>query len=249
MRASSTFLAACFAALLPFGASRARAFTITPDFELPGAWDPDQIALVQQAITDWTSHVSFPDANDQNIPIMFYMISAGTKKGAYIAQWQYEEDAPVPYPYSPDITHFIAINSSFLSQDSFSLDPPPSDQFDMLTAIEHELAHVLGFSPGVYSTGNWSALISNGIFDAGGLNVPMNADNAHTNLPDDLMYFSLPQGVRRDISNTDLQMLSLAYGYSVTPIPEPASLSLLALTSALLLRRRPKFIAKCNVKK
>ncbi len=51
------------------------------------------------------------------------------------------------------------------------------------------------------------------------------------------MVVALPNSIRRDISTTDLQMLSLAYGYSVV-IPEPASIGLLGFAGIVLLRRR-----------
>lgn len=223
------------AALLPLlAASAAHAFTITPDYQAPQDWTPDQQAVLQQAITDWTSDIAFADGNTQNINVTVYMTDAG--EGTYLAQWQFGGTLPGEFPYSPGISDWIAVNTFYLSQDSFALTGPvPSDEYDMLTVFRHELGHMLGFAPGVYD--NWSPLISNNIFDPNGLAIPMNADGAHVDLPDDLMYFSLDPGVRKDISTTDLAMLSTAYGYTITAAPEPASLAIFTLALFPLLKR------------
>jgi hypothetical protein len=97
----------------------------------------------------------------------------------------------------------------------------------------------LGFTDRVYldnGIDRWTSHIADSTFDPGGLNVPMRADGTHVNQPGDLMYYQLLKGVRKDISATDVAMLSLAYGYA--PVPEPASLAVLGVGAMVLLRRR-----------
>lgn len=56
----------------------------------------------------------------------------------------------------------------------------------------------------------------------------------------DLMSPGIAPGVRRDISGTDLQMLSQAYGYTLAAVPEPAAMTALLVggCGAVLGRRR-----------
>jgi hypothetical protein len=232
--ASLTLVLAFFSA----GQNNLQAFTITSDFSdsSAGSWTDSQRAVVNQAITNWTSRLSFAGANDQDVPIEFYFTSAGTASGSYLAQWQFLIDSSVPFPYSPGITQFVAINSDYLPSDCFILDGPAPGKYDMLTVITHELGHALGFASDIYD--NWRPHIIQNVFDPGGLNVPMMADGAHVNVAGDLMAPTLGQGVRRSISDTDLSMLAMAYGYSITPAPEPTSLLVLGLGAASLLLHR-----------
>jgi hypothetical protein len=216
--------------------SVAGAFTITPTFS-GDSWTNSQQSVVFQAITDWTSRLQFPDGNIQDIPITFQLTPVGTQSGAFLAQWQYQGDIPVPHPYSPDITHTIVINSSFQSVESYSLQGPVAGQYDMLTAIRHELGHSLGFVADAYADSTWLLHVAGGAFDPGGLNVPIMEDCAHVNNSTDLMYYALPTGVRRDISDTDVAMLSLGYGYTIILAPEPASCCILALPAFFLFSR------------
>jgi hypothetical protein len=229
----------------------ARAMIITPVFMNPddGApWTAQQKAVVQQAITDWTSRIAFADGNNQRISINFYFTSAGTGPGTYLTQWQYSETNIAQFPYSPTITHDIAVNSDYLPLDSFSLTGPIIG-YDMLTAMEHELGHMFGFAPGAYfdsnvSANKWLSHVTDHVFDPDGLNVPLFPDDAHVNVPGDLMFSTLGQGERRPISDRDLQMLSLAYGYTILPVPECGTLGLLAAACTFLLRRRRQSTAK-----
>lgn len=236
---------------LATAAATGRAFTITPTYQNLNptvTWTDDEMAVVNQAITDWTSHVAFADGNTQDIPVTFKLVSAGTGPGAFLTQWSFNQTVLTAFPYSPGITHTISLNTDFLSVDSFSLDGPVVGEYDILTAMEHEIGHMLGFAPGVYDTdpfspNEWNVHLSSTpdglVFDAGGLNVPMNPDGAHVDLPDDLMYTSLGGDTRRAISETDLDMLALAYGYTITPVPEAGSLMILVAGSGgILLRRR-----------
>src|SRR5271165_6204632 len=79
--------------------SGAHAFTITPFYPDAASWTAPEMAVVQQAITDWTSDLAFNGANHQDIPIGFSFISAGT---SYIAQWQgaLVDPGHSQYPYS-----------------------------------------------------------------------------------------------------------------------------------------------------
>jgi hypothetical protein len=230
-----------------FGGQRpARAMIITPTFTNPfvgNAWTSQEEAVVYQAISDWTSRIAFADGNNQQINVNFYFTSAGTGAGTYLTQWQYSETNIAQFPYSPTITHNIAVNSDYLPLDSFSLAGPVTGEYDMLTAIEHEIGHMMGFAPGAYfdspvSDNKWTSHIINHVFDPGGLNVPLFPDDAHVDVAGDLMYSSLGPDERRPISDRDLQMLALAYGYTILPIPEAGTLGLLLVGSALFLRRR-----------
>src|SRR5207253_103842 len=112
------------------------------------------------------------------------------------------------------------------------------------TVISHEMGHALGFTPGIYRDQSfvdpWNSHIVNNIFDPGGLNVSMTGDHGHVNVPGDLMYFQLGTGVRENITDSDLAMLSMAYGFSFTPVPvpEPATLGVAAAGVGMLLMRR-----------
>jgi hypothetical protein len=227
---------AIWLALLAADVSVTGAFTITPTFS-GNSWTVPQQFVVYQAITDWTSRLQFPDGNHQDIPITFQLTPVGTQSGAFLAQWQYQGDIPVPHPYSLDIAHIIVINSSFQSVESYSLQGPVVGQYDMLSAIRHELGHALGFVADAYTDNTWLQHVAGGTFDPGGLNVPIMEDCAHVNNSTDLMYYALPTGVRRDISDTDVAMLSLGYGYTVVLAPEPASFYLLALPAFFLFSR------------
>jgi hypothetical protein len=219
---------------------------ITPIFINPDAgspWTAQQQAVVNQAISDWTSRVAFANGNNQHISINFYFTPAGTGPGTYLTQWQYTETNIAQFPYSPTITHNVAVNSDYLPLDSFSVAGPVSGEYDMLTAIEHELGHMMGFAPGAYfdsavSDNKWLSHVTDHDFDPAGLNVPLFPDDAHVNVAGDLMFSTLGPGVRRPISDRDLQMLSLAYGYTILPVPECGTLGLLA-AAFLLHRRRP----------
>ena len=225
----------------------AHAFIITPIYitNITGTFSPQEQALVNQAAADWTSRLSLGGGNNQNISVRFQLDHGGTDPnfGAFLGQWTYlTSGGSISSPYDSNITQVITLNVDFLPQFYEGLAPPsPTDGYDVLTILRHELGHMLGFYPGLYSDANgdkWASHITGTTFDPAGLNVPMNADLAHTNVPGDLMYFSLPQGIRRDVSDTNLQMLSLAEGYSVLPVPEPAALSCLLPLAITLLRRR-----------
>src|SRR5262245_44208758 len=112
------------------------AFTITPVYMVPEDWSPTQMAVIQAAITDWTSHVSFADGNKQNIPVNFYFAAAGTGTGSYLTQWQFTFPVPqvAPFPYSPSIAHYIVVNSDYIPQDSFDVNGPVDGKYDMFTA-------------------------------------------------------------------------------------------------------------------
>lgn len=233
MLARSFMTAALLATAL---APVAQAFVITPVYENPADWNATEKALISHAIADWQT-VTADTAPDQAMAVTFRRVNAGL--GTYLGQWQFGGQIPTAFPYSPGLIHHVYINAAYTDLMSFSADAPPSDKYDFLTLVRHELGHALGFADRLYLEGGqdrWMSRISDNTFDAGGLNVPMRADGTHVNLPDDLMHYQLVKGVRKDISATDIAMLSLAYGY--TPIPEPASLTLLAAGALLLVRRR-----------
>ena len=229
-------------------ASAAHAFTITPIYDAPENWSADKQAVVQQAITNWTSNLSFGENDGRNLDIHFDMVNAGTGAGSYLSQWAPFRLQGVEAPYSEGIVHTIHVNSAYLPIASFSLDGPEAGKYDMLTVLSHEMGHALGFAPGIYMDQSfidpWNSRIhpQSGVFDQGGLNVLMAGDHAHIGTPGDLMYFSLGPNTRVNVSDTDLAMLSLAYGFSFTPVasvPEPASLGVLAIgIGALAMRRR-----------
>ncbi len=242
MQRSALIAAVAFSLAL---STAAHAFVITPVYADPTVWTADQMAVISAAADDWTSRLALDNGNNQDIHVNFTQISDGTAPGAILAAWFSTGTNNAFNTYSSSLTHHIEINTSFSSVESYSLAPPTpgANQYDMFTVILHEMGHALGFYSDLYfdqGVNRWTSLISNGAFDPGGLNVPMDDDNNHVDLPSDLMYFSLPTDSRKDISDTDIAMLSRAYGFSALPVPEPASLSLLALGAfTLLTRRRP----------
>jgi len=236
--------AAMLLALATACAPALHAFTITPVYAIPEAWSAQEQAVIGRAISDWTGSLAFNNGNQQNININFYRVTAPTS--AFLANWQFGGVVPTSYPYSPGIVHSVYVNDAFAPLFSANLDPTPDpNAYDFLTIIRHELGHALGFTDRIYldnGTDRWTSHITDYVFDPGGLNVPMRQiDGIHVDLPDDLMYYQLPKGIRKDISPTDLAMLSLAYGFTpLVPIPEPASLPLLAAATLLLTRRRAR---------
>ena len=226
------------------------ALTINPTF-VNGAgetWTTERIGVVTQAISDWGNSI----LDNYSIDVTFGFTNAGDN--GYLAQWSgsysyYTGDDIMPW--SSSVSHSINFNADWFDNSTYSwFDSTPLtdgdltlSHYDMLSVARHELGHVLGFVDGFYvnniDTGAeelvWDNLIdSNNIFDSGGLNVEMhfdeygNPDRAHTLNAGityhDLMNAGIFNGERRDISSIDLEMLSLAYGYTiVSAVPVPAA--------------------------
>ena len=224
--------------------------TINPTFANGAGqtWTAERIGVVTQAITDWGNSI----LDDYSIDVTFGFTNAGDN--GYLAQWSgsysyYTGDNIMPW--SSSVNHTVNFNADWFDNSNYSwFDSTPltdddltSNHIDMLSVARHELGHVLGFVDGFYVNNIdtaaeelvWDNLIdNNNIFDAGGLNVEMhfdeygNPDSAHIlndgSISSYLMNPYIPNGIRYDISYTELQMLSKAYGYTIiSAVPIPAA--------------------------
>ncbi|MEQ1826976.1 MAG: hypothetical protein ABL921_13560 [Pirellula sp.] len=223
-------------------------------------WNSTTQGVVQQAINDWRQVFSGVNGATQAINFNVSFSNAGT--GGYLGQWQGSFSAfpgDSVRPWSLGTTHNIFFNADMLNaalSNKLWFDPTPTtsgDQpasdWDALSVARHEIGHMLGFSTlykdnvfQINQTDPWASRIVGNIFDPAGLNVLMNADQAHLATPTgNLMSPSLLNGVRIGISGTEASMLSLAYGYNITAVPETSSLLLLcALIPLAVIRFRNK---------
>jgi hypothetical protein len=245
---SALLLAAVFlfAGLTP----AARAVTINASFQNePGgqSWTAVQKNVIQQAIADWQT--ALPESHTINVTFDF--TRAGTS--GYLGQWWGNYSLPQGtdiYPWTSGVTQTIHLNADVFTGTNYVWwDPTPtvgSDlpfaAWDALSVIRHEIGHMMGITNNFYKDNvgqpqefdKWSTHISGTVFDpgAGKLNVPLASTSDLAHLLDsgstarDLMVPALVNGGRRSISATDLNMLRVAYNYSiVTPPPQPTSTS------------------------
>jgi hypothetical protein len=154
-------------------------------------------------------------------------------------------------------------NEEFVSTDDPSYFPgrrpgPAGQDFDLLTIVHHELAHILGFSTfytRFASRVGPSEFGSLRKYQGSTVSTILTAENQGTHLFDaqlsdayafhfpDLMTSFQSRGERLLPSTLDLLILSDAFGYTVslpaTPIPEPLPFGLTAISCiALAFRRR-----------
>src|SRR5271165_6054125 len=96
----------------------AHAFTITPAFttNTAQAWDANSMAIVNQAISDWTSVLSYTDPN-QNINMTFQFLDGGSdpfNSMTYLGSWRGIINSPPTgtnvFPYTPEVNHLVKIN-------------------------------------------------------------------------------------------------------------------------------------------
>jgi len=226
----------------------AQAMIISPTY-VDGSgqtWDATRMGVIQQAIDDWQSLI----LDEQTINITFDFTNAGSS--GYLAQWAGSFSVLKGtdlYPWTPGVTHTISFNADFFTGSHYTWWDPtpatsedqPSAAFDALSVARHELGHALGFADNFYydnfstidSIDKWTSHITETTFDPGGLDVSMASASNLSHVLDggetagDLMVPALPNGMRRDISTTDLNMLQLAYGYQL--VPEPSTLVLLVI--------------------
>lgn len=214
------------------------AITIVPTFQnntslgTVGTWTTTEEQVVNQAISDWEGRIQ----DNHTVAITFQFTSVGT--GSYLAQWNGNFTVNFGtniYPWTPGVTHVVDVNTSFMNpsatnQLQFTTGTLSPNNWDALSVLRHELGHAMGFVTSFYDNNfgqagqydKWGMHISpTNVFDPGGLNVQMEADNQHTansgSTANDLMNSQILNGIRRGITTTDLQMLELAYGYDMVP--------------------------------
>jgi hypothetical protein len=223
------------------------AAVITPTFSAD--YTAQEKSAAQAAIDEWQSMIrdNYTFANVQfEIGTDVPGALAGTLVGTVpqpISGWQMS--GPVLKPWDPSVLIRIQLNTNYISQMSFDAGSPPDpNRYDALTIFRHELCHGLGFD-------EWYADFSAKLTDGPGANRTYNGTGfsveftgtsqgthiADANYPGDLMVPTLGTGVRRDISEIDLTILSDAYGYTV---PEPASVGWVLFTLAILHRRNAR---------
>ncbi len=174
-------LAVAFAVVLSSG--QVQAFTITPAFNTTTsqAWDANSMAVVNTAISDWTSLLSYSDPN-QNINMNFLFLPAGQNPfTTFLGLWTSQGSSAAPtgtsvFPYSPNVMHTVEINSDLMTarngginypdyltlafnQSAPNPNPDPtSTQWDALTVVRKTIGQALGFTLNyVDSAGNLSA--------------------------------------------------------------------------------------------
>lgn len=129
---------------------------------------------------------------------------------------------------------------------NWTLGNPISGMDDALDTLKHEVGHALGFTVLIPAFANHVITVAgNRFYDVGGDEVFNNSDmdlvddpSDGTHTPTGLMAPSTPAGIRNHPTSELAYILHDAYGYC---IPEPMTLSLLALGGLLLRRRRKSF--------
>jgi hypothetical protein len=174
------------------------------------------------AVADWESAIP------NNITFSNVYMQNGTDIGTALASTAIEyAGGYMPYPtqpwYSQYTAQIIEFNSNYLSQTSFDpVNPVPAGMYDGLSIFLHELGHALGFSDqyAAFSANLTTDGSGNRFYADGPLVVGLTPYSQGTHIsdsryPNDLMVANLGTGVRRGISNVDLQVLSDAYGYTI----------------------------------
>ena len=154
----------------------AHAFTITPTFNTnagsstpPVVWDANSMAVVNQAISDWTNLLSYSDPN-QNINMNFLFVpEGGNPFTTQLGQWTNQGSGSNPagtnvFPYTPTVKHTVLINSDLVNprnggvnypdyltlafnQAAPNPNPDPnSTQWDALTVVRKTIGQALGFA-------------------------------------------------------------------------------------------------------
>ncbi len=218
------------------------ALVINPTF-VNGAgqlWTTSEETVVDEAIQSWTSRI----LDNQTVNVTLDFTNAGTGSSTYLGEavTSFSETAGTNiYPWTPGVTQVIHINAdamttgvggdmlAFIDQSA----TVPSNEFDALSILRHEMGHMMGFTDQIYynnfdtpsQVDKYASHVTisgtSAIFDAGGLNIPLDSstDIVHTSpsgiTAGDLMNPALPNGTRRDISQIDLNVLHLAYGYQI----------------------------------
>ncbi|WP_404307184.1 hypothetical protein [Neorhodopirellula lusitana] len=229
------------------------ALILNPTFDNSGAatWDAAREGVVNQAIADWQNvitGISDGMGGITDITVNFN-VDFTDVAGSYLGQWSGGASAFLGADIRPweatdgsyNVTHDIHFNAAyFTGANQLWFDPTPTDDgldkafadWDALTVARHEIGHMLGFS-GLYSdefgtaaeSNPWSDLIDGEVFDPTGLSIAMEpGDVGH--VLDDALLMDTALGnneYRIGISQTEAQMLSLAYGYTLnaTAVPEP----------------------------
>ena len=223
-------------------ATPSQALQITPLFvDAAGeSWTQERQDVVWQGIADWTSLI----LDDQSFDITFTFAAEGSE--GYLGLWQASYsyfDGDNVLPWYDGVEHTVLFNVDLFSGDNYiwwGLDAQeqPFEAWDALTVVRHEIGHALGYT-GLYGnnygvTGEeyryYDLWVSGSTFDAGGLNIALasEGDTYHVSMDyENLMSPALVNGVRRDIEPMNLDMLELAYGYSI--IPEPGLFGLLVI--------------------
>lgn len=248
---------------------------LSPDFENSAGetWDSVRTGVINQAIMDWQGVIGGvldTQGSVQTVGVDF-TVNFATAGDTYLGQWSGSFttfNGNDVRPWDSFVEHTITFNADFFNGDSSSLwwDPSPDDDgsdkafadWDALTVARHEIGHMLGFTSlyrDDFNTGiesnPWTDLIEGDVFDPTGLNVSMEpGDPAHVLVDELLMDTELSNAEGRiGISNTELGMLSKAYGYSVTAIPEPSgglALLWLAMLRLSFVRSAREFIARAR---
>jgi hypothetical protein len=220
---------------LLLAASVAEALTIQPTYvnAVGETWTAERVGVIERAVLEWEQFI----LEDRTVEIDFSFANGGD---SYLGRWAGSGSAPKGtdiYPWTSGVEHDIAFNADkFDTTPYLWWDPSPTtssdrqwDQWDALSVARHEIAHALGFGDGFWwddsgrpwQSDRWMQQIdASGVFDAGGLNVQMYGDNSHVDPNgehgNDLMTPALVNGVRRNISSVNVEMLSLAHGYQTT---------------------------------
>jgi hypothetical protein len=205
--------------------------SIIANFE-GSTWTASEENIVNSAISEWTSRLVV----SQDLNVYFYLTDL---TGSTLGQTQI-----LSFYKTSGLISSASITVDTGSNISWNLSSALSGYYDALTIIAHELGHALGIAYGLSHYGDPDydshVTVSSGKAYFDGYRLYSTSDLSHVYDSSDLMYPYLDKSIRRTVSDTDVAILSAAYGY--TPVPLPTALFLIGPGFALIAAARKRLL-------